>query len=98
MSGEPVIREAMARLLKEIVIFAAVKLFTHGHLGQEETLRRHGENQGQGHEAGMDRAVLPFLARLPLPQEREGAAGHAGHRAAQVWHRDLHPRVLLARA
>lgn len=86
----------MAGLLKEIIIFATVKLFTHGHLGQEETLRRHGENQGQGHEAGMDCAALPLFARLPLPQEREGVAGYAGHRVAQVWYRDFHPRVLLA--
>lgn len=84
MSGEPVIREVMAELSKEIIIFAAVKLFTHGHLGQKETLRRHGENQGKGHEAGMDRAALPLFARLPLPQEREGAAGHAGHRVEKV--------------
>lgn len=67
MPGEPVIREVMAGVLKEMGIFATVKLFTHGHLGQEETLRRHGENQGKGHEAGMDRAALPLFARLPLP-------------------------------
>ena len=85
-------------MLKEIRIFATVKIFTHGHLGQEETLRRHGENQGQGHEAGMDCAALPLFARLPLPQEHEGVARHAGYRVAQVWHRDFHPRVLLARA
>jgi len=91
-------REVMAGLLKEIIIFATVKFFMHGHLGQKETLRRHGENQGQGHEAGMDCAALPLFARLPLPQEREGVAGHTGYCVAQVWHRDFHPRVLLARA
>lgn len=57
-------REVMAGLLKEIIIFATVKLFTHGHLGQEETLRRHGENQGQGHEAGMDCAALPSMEHM----------------------------------
>ena len=88
----------MAGLLKEIIIFATVKLFTDGYLGQKETLRRHGENQGQGHKAGMGCAALPLFARLPLPQEREGVAGYAGHRVAQVWHRDFHSRVLLARA
>lgn len=64
--------------------FLIINLFTHGYLGQEETLRRHGENQGQGYKTGVDCAALPIFARLPLSQEREGVAGHAGHRVAQV--------------
>lgn len=65
----------MAGLLKEIIIFATVKLFTHGHLGQEETLRRHGENQGQGHEAGMDCAALPLFARYRYRKNVKGLPG-----------------------
>ena len=45
--------------------------------GVVEAFRRHGEDTEQGHETGVDCAPLPFLARLPLPQEREGVAGHA---------------------
>ena len=66
--------------------------------GVVEAFRRHGEDTEQGHETGVDCAPLPLFARLPLPQECERAAGHAGHRVAQVWHRDFHTRLFLARA
>lgn len=45
--------------------------------GAKRSVPRHGEDTEQGHETGVDCAPLPFLARLPLPQEREGVAGHA---------------------
>ena len=47
----------------------------YGHIGQKETLRRHGENKRQGHKIGIDCVALPFLARLLLSQEREGGSG-----------------------
>ena len=68
----------------------------HGHLGQRKTIRRHGENPQQGHEAGTHRAPLPLEPGLPLPQERARAAGHAGHRAAQIWGGDIRAWVFLA--
>lgn len=74
-----------------------IKIEKHGHLGQEETFRCNGEDTKPRHEAGMDSASLSFLAWLPLPQKCEGVAGHAGHRAAQIRHRDFHPRLFLAR-
>lgn len=70
----------------------------YGYLEQEEAFRRHGEDTEQGHETGVDCASLPLFARLPLPQECKRAAGHAGHRVMQVWHRDFHTRLFLARA
>lgn len=70
----------------------------YGYLEQEEAFRRHGEDTEQGHETGVDCASLPLFARLPLPQECKRAAGHAGHRVVQVWHRDFHTRLFLARA
>ena len=96
-SGTSFSRIRQRRIRRKIPNFAA-KHLRNGHLGQKETLRRHGENQKQGHEAGMDCAPLPLLAGLPLPQEREGDARHAGHRHAQVRHRHLHPWLFLARA
>ncbi|EXY11742.1 putative t/G mismatch-specific endonuclease [Bacteroides fragilis str. 3725 D9(v)] len=43
------------------------RIEVYGYLEQEEAFRRYGENQGQGHEAGMDCAPLPLLPWLPLP-------------------------------
>lgn len=37
----------------------------------------------------MDRAPLPLLPWLPLPQKCKGAAGNSGYRIAQIRHRDF---------
>ena len=70
----------------------------HGYLGQKETLRRHGENPKQGHEAGTHRAPLSLEPGLPLPEEHAWAAGHAGHCAQEIRCGDIRARMLLARA
>lgn len=46
----------------------------------------------------MDRAPLPLLPWLPLPQKCKGAAGNSGYRIAQIRHRDFYSRMFLARA
>lgn len=56
----------------EMSTFLIVNIFMYGHIGQKETLRRHGENKRQGHKIGIDCVALPFLVRLLLSQEREG--------------------------
>lgn len=58
----------------------------------------HEPHQGQGYEARDDSEAVAVVAGLPLPQARKASAGNARHRATQVWHRHLHPRLLLARS
>ena len=81
--------------LGECGIFA-MEYFRYGYLGQGEAFRRHGAYQEQGHEAGTYRAPLLVPPGLPLPQECEGAAGHAGYCAKEVRGGDIRAWVFLA--
>ena len=70
------------------------------HGGQNDnraTAQVHGAHQGQEHQARADCAPLPACPRLPLPHKCQAPARHPRHSAAQVPHRHLHQRMLLAR-
>ena len=86
----------MSGIFIEKAVFLQRNIVNHGHLGQKETIRRHGENPQQGHEAGTHRAPLPLESGLPLPEECARAAGHAGHRAQEVRGGDIRAWVFLA--
>ena len=66
-------------------------------MGQEKTVGRNGTDKEQGHQARADSAPLPVFTWLPLLEKCERAAWHTRHSAAQIWHSDIHPRLLLAR-
>ena len=57
----------------------------------------HGAHQGQGHQARDDCAALPACPRLPLPHKRQAPARHTRYCTAQIPHRHIYQRMLLAR-
>ena len=74
-------------------------LLLHGGQNDKRTTTQvHGKHQGQGHQARDDCAPLPACPRLPLPHKCQAPARHPRHSAAQVPHRHIHQRLLLARA
>ena len=74
-------------------------LLLHGGQNDKRTTAQvHGAHQGQGHQARDAGAPLPARPWLPLPHKCQAPARHPRHSAAQVPHRHLHQRLLLARA
>jgi len=68
----------------------------NGYLECREAVGGDGADSGEGHEAGIDCAVAAAPGGHTVFAATQGSAGQAGCRAAEVWLRDLCPRLFLA--
>lgn len=70
----------------------------HGRQNDNRTTAQvHVVHQGQGHQARDDCAPLSAHPRLPLQDKRQTPARHPRYCIAQIPHRHLYQRLLLAR-